>query len=270
MIGATAPWLPGVAVGHNDHVAWGMTALDADTADLYVERLNPENPHQIEVAGRWQNTTVVAGVAAGQGPGEAARVRTRIHAARRRDRRGPRAASRVHAAVERDGARCGRGACVACARPGRVRRRNPCGARALENAGGRGVVRREGWRCDRVAGRRLTPCPTGMGRPAAGRGMDGPLGMGRLARLRRSGTRVRSAGGLSRVGESQPLAYGAPSRRVHGRDTGPCSPSKTPRGSSTTFSPGTRSVSSPCWRACDRSGRTSRRFGSACWRGTVR
>ena len=43
VIGATAPWLPGVAVGHNDHVAWGMTALDADAADLYVERLNPEN-----------------------------------------------------------------------------------------------------------------------------------------------------------------------------------------------------------------------------------
>ncbi len=59
VIGATAPWLPGVAVGHNDHVAWGMTALDADAADLYVERLNPENPHQTEVAGRWQNTRVV-------------------------------------------------------------------------------------------------------------------------------------------------------------------------------------------------------------------
>jgi penicillin amidase len=59
VIGATAPWMPGVAVGHNDRVAWGMTALDADTADLYVERLNPENRHQIEAGGRWQNTTVV-------------------------------------------------------------------------------------------------------------------------------------------------------------------------------------------------------------------
>ena len=59
VIGATAPWMPGVALGHNDHVAWGMTALDADTADLYVERLNPENRHQIEAGGRWQNTTVV-------------------------------------------------------------------------------------------------------------------------------------------------------------------------------------------------------------------
>jgi len=59
VVGATAPWMPGVAIGHNDRIAWGMTAFDADTADLYVERVNPENSHQIDVAGRWQNTRVV-------------------------------------------------------------------------------------------------------------------------------------------------------------------------------------------------------------------
>ena len=59
VVGATAPWLPGVALGHNDRVAWGMTAFDADTADLYVERVNPENSHQIDAGGRWQNTNVV-------------------------------------------------------------------------------------------------------------------------------------------------------------------------------------------------------------------
>jgi penicillin amidase len=59
VIGAAAPWLPGVAIGHNDRVGWGMTAFDVDAADLYVERLNPENSHQVEVEGRWQNTTVV-------------------------------------------------------------------------------------------------------------------------------------------------------------------------------------------------------------------
>jgi penicillin G amidase len=59
VIGATAPWLPGVSAGHNDRVAWGMTAADADTEDLYVERLNPDNSHQIEAAGGWRNTTVV-------------------------------------------------------------------------------------------------------------------------------------------------------------------------------------------------------------------
>jgi len=57
--GATAPWMPGVAIGHNDRVAWGTTAFDADTADLYVERVNPENSHQIDVGGQWQNTRVI-------------------------------------------------------------------------------------------------------------------------------------------------------------------------------------------------------------------
>src|SRR6185503_7212621 len=60
VIGATAPWMPGVALGHNDRVAWGMTAFDADTADLFVEKTNPGNPHQVEAGGRWEDTTIVA------------------------------------------------------------------------------------------------------------------------------------------------------------------------------------------------------------------
>src|SRR5438034_1502672 len=35
VIGATAPWRPGVASGHNERVAWGMGALAADTQDIY-------------------------------------------------------------------------------------------------------------------------------------------------------------------------------------------------------------------------------------------
>jgi len=59
VIGAASPWLPGVIIGHNDRVAWGMTAFAADTADVYVERVNPSNPHQVEYRGRWVDTTVV-------------------------------------------------------------------------------------------------------------------------------------------------------------------------------------------------------------------
>jgi penicillin G amidase len=55
-IGATPPWLPGVAIGHNDRIAWSMTALDADVQDLFVEKTNPANPHQIEEQGRWIDT----------------------------------------------------------------------------------------------------------------------------------------------------------------------------------------------------------------------
>ena len=62
VIGATAPWLPGVVIGHNDRVAWGMTAMagpGTDTQDLFVDRLNPDNRHQVEDHGRWINTRVV-------------------------------------------------------------------------------------------------------------------------------------------------------------------------------------------------------------------
>jgi penicillin amidase len=59
VIGAASPWLPGVIIGHNDRVAWGMTAVAADTADVYVERVNPSNPHQVEYRGRWVDTKVV-------------------------------------------------------------------------------------------------------------------------------------------------------------------------------------------------------------------
>jgi penicillin amidase len=59
VIGATSPWLPGVAVGHNEHVAWDATPYDADTQDVFVERLNPSNPHQVLDNGRWIDTTIV-------------------------------------------------------------------------------------------------------------------------------------------------------------------------------------------------------------------
>jgi acyl-homoserine lactone acylase PvdQ len=48
VIGATRPWLPGVAVGHNDRVAWAMAPLSADTQDVYVEPLS--TPHRTIVS----------------------------------------------------------------------------------------------------------------------------------------------------------------------------------------------------------------------------
>ena len=50
VIGATAPWRPGVAAGHNERVAWTAEPFDADTQDVYVEKLNPANPRQVEDA----------------------------------------------------------------------------------------------------------------------------------------------------------------------------------------------------------------------------
>jgi penicillin amidase len=45
--------VPGVIIGHNDRVAWGFTNVGPDVMDLYVERVNPENPNQYEVNGEW-------------------------------------------------------------------------------------------------------------------------------------------------------------------------------------------------------------------------
>ncbi len=41
--GATLPGLPGVVIGHNDRIAWGVTNLEPDVQDLYVERVDPKD-----------------------------------------------------------------------------------------------------------------------------------------------------------------------------------------------------------------------------------
>jgi penicillin amidase len=59
VIGSVVPWFPGVAIGHNDRIAWGLTIFAADVQDLYVEKLNPANPRQVESHGRFIDMEVV-------------------------------------------------------------------------------------------------------------------------------------------------------------------------------------------------------------------
>ncbi len=42
-IGFTFPGEPGIVIGHNDYIAWGVTNVDADNSDLYIETLDPVN-----------------------------------------------------------------------------------------------------------------------------------------------------------------------------------------------------------------------------------
>jgi penicillin amidase len=51
--------VPGVIVGHNDRIAWGMTNLGPDVIDLYIEKINPSNPHQYEYNGEWVDMQVI-------------------------------------------------------------------------------------------------------------------------------------------------------------------------------------------------------------------
>ena len=44
MVGATLPGIPAVVLGHNGAIAWGFTNTGADTQDLFIERVDPEDP----------------------------------------------------------------------------------------------------------------------------------------------------------------------------------------------------------------------------------
>lgn len=54
VIGATLPGLPGVVLGRNAHVAWGMTNTGVDQQDLYLERLNPDDASEYATPTGWQ------------------------------------------------------------------------------------------------------------------------------------------------------------------------------------------------------------------------
>ena len=49
--GVTLPGAPGVVVGHNERIAWGITNLEYDVQDLYVEKLD-ERTGRYEFRGR--------------------------------------------------------------------------------------------------------------------------------------------------------------------------------------------------------------------------
>jgi penicillin G amidase len=57
--GGSVPGAPGILIGHNRHIAWGITASMADVSDLYVERLDPGDPRRTEFAGRWETGTLI-------------------------------------------------------------------------------------------------------------------------------------------------------------------------------------------------------------------
>ena len=54
VIGATEPPFIGVAIGHNDRLAWGLTIVGTDQHDVYVEELNPANPNEVKWRGTWE------------------------------------------------------------------------------------------------------------------------------------------------------------------------------------------------------------------------
>lgn len=54
VVGFSFPGVPGVILGHNNRIAWGVTNAEADNTDLYLETLNnPDHPTKYKYNNQW-------------------------------------------------------------------------------------------------------------------------------------------------------------------------------------------------------------------------
>jgi penicillin G amidase len=51
LAGASMAGVPGIVIGHNGTIAWGLTNTGADVQDLFVERLDPDDPTRYLIPG---------------------------------------------------------------------------------------------------------------------------------------------------------------------------------------------------------------------------
>ena len=59
IIGAGEPALPGISIGHNGTIAFGLTIFNVDQEDLYVYDVNPSNAREYRYKGSWEPMRVV-------------------------------------------------------------------------------------------------------------------------------------------------------------------------------------------------------------------
>lgn len=59
VIGASEPPFIGVAIGHNERLAWGLTIVGTDQHDVFVEEINPANRNEVRWNGQWEPLRVV-------------------------------------------------------------------------------------------------------------------------------------------------------------------------------------------------------------------
>lgn len=59
VIGAGEPVLPGISIGHNGHIAFGLTIFPIDQEDLYVYRTKPDTPDEYRYNDRWVPMRIV-------------------------------------------------------------------------------------------------------------------------------------------------------------------------------------------------------------------
>jgi penicillin G amidase len=58
VIGASLPGVPGIVIGHNARIAWGMTNVGPDVQDLFIEKVNNDT-NQYEYKGRQLDLQIV-------------------------------------------------------------------------------------------------------------------------------------------------------------------------------------------------------------------
>jgi len=51
--------IPGIILGHNDHVAWGVTNVGPDVQQLYIEERNPDNRNEFLFEDKWEEAEVI-------------------------------------------------------------------------------------------------------------------------------------------------------------------------------------------------------------------
>ena len=54
MVGASLPGTPLIVLGRGDTIAWGFTTTGADVQDLFIEKINPDNPAEYLAPGGWR------------------------------------------------------------------------------------------------------------------------------------------------------------------------------------------------------------------------
>ncbi|MDX1415637.1 MAG: penicillin acylase family protein [Candidatus Promineifilaceae bacterium] len=59
VVGFSFSAVPGIIIGHNDKIAWGVTNVGPDVQDLYIEKINPSNAGQYEYEEEWVDIEII-------------------------------------------------------------------------------------------------------------------------------------------------------------------------------------------------------------------
>jgi len=80
VVGVTFPGSPIVVIGHNNHLGWGITNMQADAVDYFVETMHADDPMQYKHRGEWKPVQRVTEEIAIRGePSETLHIDSTVH-----------------------------------------------------------------------------------------------------------------------------------------------------------------------------------------------